>query len=106
MRLYYIVTKEEGFFNVYRRTIKKKLRPVASAAKSIKKLGLTDSIYYGGVSLFGVPDSRARPIKMGGFQCRAPFVAVVRSIRPRDKILPSTAARTSGVISAIAFRRI
>jgi hypothetical protein len=42
-KLWHIVIKEEGFFDVYRRTIKRKLRARGlRRAKSTKKLGLTD----------------------------------------------------------------
>ena len=42
-KLWHIVAKEEGFFNLYRRTIKKKLRARGLRRyKSIKKLSLTD----------------------------------------------------------------
>jgi hypothetical protein len=42
-KLWHIITKEEGFFNVYRKTIKKKLRARGlRRAKSTKKPGLTD----------------------------------------------------------------
>ena len=52
-KLWHIIAKEEGFFNVHRRTIKKKLwARDLRRAKSTKKLGLMDTIYYGGVSLF------------------------------------------------------
>jgi hypothetical protein len=42
-KLWHIVAKEEGFFDVHRRTIKKKLWARGlRRAKSIKKLSLTD----------------------------------------------------------------
>ena len=42
-KLWHIVAQEEGFFDVHRRTIKRKLRARGlRRAKSTKKLGLTD----------------------------------------------------------------
>jgi hypothetical protein len=42
-KLWYIVAKEEGFFDLHKSTIKKKLRARGlRRTKSIKKLGLTD----------------------------------------------------------------
>jgi hypothetical protein len=42
-KLWHIVTKEEGFFDVHRRIIEKKLRARSlRCAKSTKKLSLTD----------------------------------------------------------------
>lgn len=42
-KLWHIVAKEEGFFDVHRRTVEKKLRACGlRRAKSIKKPGLTD----------------------------------------------------------------
>jgi len=42
-KLWYIISKEEGFFDVYRRTIKKKLRERGLRRhKSTKKLGLIE----------------------------------------------------------------
>ena len=42
-KLWHIITKEESFFDIYRRIIKKKLRARSlRRAKSTKKLSLTD----------------------------------------------------------------
>ena len=42
-KLWHVVAKEEGFFDLYRRTIEKKLRARGlRRCKSTKKLGLTD----------------------------------------------------------------
>ena len=42
-KLWHIVAKEEGFFNLYKSTIEKKLQARGlRRLKSIKKLGLTD----------------------------------------------------------------
>jgi hypothetical protein len=42
-KLWHIVAQEEGFFDLHRRTIEKKLRARGvRRAKSTKKLGLTD----------------------------------------------------------------